>query len=99
MSATELAASIGYTADTLLSLLLSWFPGLNTWYAPHKETPKKLVTLFLVLVVSIFVLFGACLRLNSVHQRRGRRHQAGYRLRQYPHRMLLILINLFRTTN
>lgn len=59
MDATIIAGAAG----SLLSLVFSYFPGLNTWYAAQTDATKKLVMLGLLVAVAAIALGLACANL------------------------------------
>lgn len=44
--------SLALIVGTVVSLVFSYFPGLNTWYAAKEEPVKKLIMIGLMVVVS-----------------------------------------------
>ena len=50
-------------AGTLLSLVLNYFPGLNTWFAALESGKKSLVVLGSIFVVSALIALSSCANL------------------------------------
>jgi len=59
MSITSAALITG--AGIVVSVIFSWFPYLNTWYAKQTSQVKQLVMLAVLIVVSIFMVVSSCL--------------------------------------
>ncbi len=57
MTTTSLVA----IAAAALSLLFSYFPGLNTWYAGKPDTYKKLFQVLWLAVVSVAIYSAGCI--------------------------------------
>lgn len=62
MSTDTLAA----TAAVLLSLLFSYVPGFQSWFEPLNATYKRLIMLFLLVLVAGGAFALACARLGEV---------------------------------
>lgn len=52
--------SIAAVVATIVSLLLEWFPGLNTWWDGFTEAQKRGIMAAIVAGVSIAVVAGNC---------------------------------------
>lgn len=63
MTQLELSAALGYAAGMLLSVIFSYFPGLNTWYAGQEKWVKQLIMLGLLIVVGLLVFTAACAKI------------------------------------
>lgn len=55
-----LVAFISGLAGAILSLVASYFPKLNVWYAAKPEETKRLYMLVLLLFVAVLISFSSC---------------------------------------
>lgn len=59
------ADTLALFAGVILSLLFSYIPGLNTWFAALEPAVKRLLMLALVLVVALGIVGLACAGLGA----------------------------------
>ena len=54
------AVSLALIAGTVLSLLFSYVPGMNVWFAGLEGTIKRLIMLVILLLVSVAIYGLSC---------------------------------------
>ena len=57
------AETLTMAVGALFSLLFSYFPKLNTWYAALEKDWKSLIMILLLLLTAAVIYFGSCLGL------------------------------------
>jgi hypothetical protein len=61
------AETLSMAVAAILSLLFSYFPGLNTWYAGVSKEIKSTIMIGLLVLTALIIYFGSCLGLfNAV---------------------------------